>query len=366
MSNKTNAANAPVVINYDKIISNNDGKYFKIPGYKNKGWVELNAIKMDKTLNKNALNKGIQNAKARKVAELANGSANGSANKTKVNTATNKVQTVVPAQAVVTKINNTPALTLETVEAETVANPANAEAEAKANVNAKPSNGKPSNASPANEVKEEKTNGNAKPSNGKPSNANPANEVKEEKTNGNAKPANGNPANEVKEEKTNGNAKPSNGNPANENPANEVKEEKTNGNAKPANGNLKNVKPANSANEVKEEKANGNPTTPLDPSSSSIISKNNKTNASNGQSKHYYTVTEKNGNIFSTSIYDTLPAAQTENPNKSVVHIVNNNGTYTKGPDSTNVAVTKGGSTRRNKKVQRKLKTQRKYKSYRK
>ena len=52
MSNKTNA---PVVINYDKIISNNDGKYFKIPGYKNKGWVELNAIKMDKTLNKNVI-----------------------------------------------------------------------------------------------------------------------------------------------------------------------------------------------------------------------------------------------------------------------------------------------------------------------
>jgi len=300
MSNNTNAQKA--VINYDKIISNNNGTYFKIPGYKS-GWVGLNAIKMDNTLNKSALNKGIQNAKTRKVAELAkgstNGSANGSANKTKVNTAANKVQTVVPAQAVVTQINNTPALTLETVEAETVAN------------------------------------------------------------------VNGKLANEVKEEKANVNEKPANGTLKNGNLKNE----------KPANGNLKNVKPANSVNEVKEEKeekANGNlknvkpATTPLDPSSSSTIPKNNKTNASNGQSKNYYSVTENDNGKLCTIVYKTLDEAKQANPGKSIVHIIYANGHYTKGPDSTNAAVTKGGRTRRSKKVQRKSKTQRKYKSKRK
>jgi len=345
MSNNTNAQKA--VINYDKIISNNNGTYFKIPGYKS-GWVGLNAIKMDNTLNKSALNKGIQNAKTRKVAELAkgstNGSANGSANKTKVNTAANKVQTVVPAQAVVTQINNTPALTLETVEAETVAN-----------VNGKL----------ANEVKEEKANVNEKPANGtlkngnlkneKPANANPTNENLK-----NVKPANANPTNENLK-----NVKPANANPTNENLKN----------VKPANRNLKNVKPANSVNEVKEEKeekANGNlknvkpATTPLDPSSSSTIPKNNKTNASNGQSKNYYSVTENDNGKLCTIVYKTLDEAKQANPGKSIVHIIYANGHYTKGPDSTNAAVTKGGRTRRSKKVQRKSKTQRKYKSKRK
>ena len=63
-------------------------------------------------------------------------------------------------------------------------------------------------------------------------------------------------------------------------------------------------------------------------------------------------------------IYDTKEAAQNAQPNLPIVHIIDTNGTYTKGPNSTNVA--KGGRTRRNKKVQRKSKTQRKHKSKRK
>ena len=90
---------------------------------------------------------------------------------------------------------------------------------------------------------------------------------------------------------------------------------------------------------------------------------------SNGQPKHYYTVTENDNGKLCTIIYTTLDEAKQAKPGKSIVHIIYADGHYTKGPESTNaanVAVTKGGRTRRNKKVQRKLKTQRKYKSQRK
>ena len=68
-------------------------------------------------------------------------------------------------------------------------------------------------------------------------------------------------------------------------------------------------------------------------------------------------------------IYDTKEAAQKAQqakPGLPIVHIIDTNGTYTKGPESTIAAVAKGGRTRRNKKVQRKSKTQRKHKSKRK
>ena len=109
-----------------------------------------------------------------------------------------------------------------------------------------------------------------------------------------------------------------------------------------------------------------NAETPLHPSSKSstgnVLSRNNVPNQSN--IKDYYTITEKNGDKLCTMIYKTLEEAQQAKPGLPIVHIIDTNGTYTKGPNSTNVA--KGGRTRRNKKVQRKSKTQRKHKSKRK
>ena len=105
--------------------------------------------------------------------------------------------------------------------------------------------------------------------------------------------------------------------------------------------------------------------TPLDPASSS----------SSNQSKHYFTITEKNpaGQLY-TMIYKTLNAAQIAQEDGKVhsdlpiVHIIDTNGTYTikSTAPTPNSVVAKGGRTRRNKKVQRKSKTQRKHKSKRK
>ena len=83
---------------------------------------------------------------------------------------------------------------------------------------------------------------------------------------------------------------------------------------------------------------------PLDPASQST------------SPKDYFTVTDKDGDKYRTSIYNNLEDAKAAYPGLNVVHIVNTNGQYSVSK-STNV---KGGRTRRSKKVQRKSKTQRK------